>query len=476
MSRILVTGANGFIGSHLVRHLLALKEKEDWKEEIVCLVRSTSDLSSLKGLDVKLVIGDVRNPKTLVKAVQGATYIFHLASELYTISRKRFLEANTVGTNNLIEIAVKHTKDSLKRFLFVSSQAAAGPAPTKVPITEDSEPLPPVSWYAESKLKAEKIVMQHASEIPVTIVRPCSVYGERDPGFLQAFKSAELRIHAVPGFRTGYTGMIYGPDLVEGIVAAARHPRTAGNTYFLSNPENYSVREMMKTMAKAIGKPFGFTLPIPIFVFRIVAVFSELLYLFSRKKPIPSRDKIRDLSQRYWLCTPKKAQEDFGWQAKTSLFDGLKATYNYIKEEQNQLRKMSDESKEILWLKYFFLSLGIGILIEFLAAFGNVYAFQPWWIVFGIVLGLWGIVFGSIAMVTRTRSFLVQYIPGFILLFGGELLNDYYLHKWNFPNDSLYGITDPVARAAVLGIATGFLIPIINGLMKIFYKIKLRLG
>ncbi len=476
MSHILVTGANGFIGSHLVRHLLALKQRENWKEEIVCLVRSTSGLSSLKGLDVKLVIGDVRDPETLVKAVEGATYIFHLAADLYDISRKRFLETNTEGTENLLKAAGKHAKESLKRFLFVSSQAAAGPAPNEVPITEESTPPPPVSWYAESKLEAERIAMRYASDFPVTVVRPCSVYGERDPAFAMAFQAAELGIQAVAGFKKSYTGMIYAPDLVEGMVAAARHPETAGQIYFLANPENYSVAEAVKTMGKAAGKPSGLKVRVPIFLFRIMAMISEFLYLFTRKKPIPSRDKVRDISQVYWLCTPKKAQEHFGWQAKTTLLEGMRATHDYYRKERQKLSQMPDESKDILWLKYFSLSLGIGILIEALAAFGKVYAFQPWWMVFGILLGLWGIVFGSIAMATRTRGFLVQYLPGFALLFGGELLNNYYLHKWEFYNDALYGITNPVLRAAVLGIATGFLIPIINQIMIQFYKIKLRLG
>ncbi|NIM06044.1 MAG: NAD-dependent epimerase/dehydratase family protein, partial [Armatimonadetes bacterium] len=143
-------------GSHLVRYLLTLRGKEGWQEQIVCLVRSTSDLSSLSGLDVKLVIGDLRRPESLVKAVEGAVYIYHLAAELYTISRQRFRETNTQGTENLLKAAAAGAKSTLKRFLFVSSQAAAGPASDKTPITEEREPPPPVSHYAESKLDAER--------------------------------------------------------------------------------------------------------------------------------------------------------------------------------------------------------------------------------------------------------------------------------------------------------------------------------
>ena len=102
--------------------------------------------------------------------------------------------------------------------------------------------------------------------------------------------------------------------------------------------------------------------------------------------------------------------------------------------------------------------------------------FHPWWLVLLVILILWGLIFGSIAMVTRRLGFLVQFIPGFILLFGGELLNHYYLHGWSFLRNFPPGNTDPVLRALALGILTGFLIPIINAVMKQFYKIKQRLG
>jgi nucleoside-diphosphate-sugar epimerase len=476
MAHILVTGANGFIGSHLVRKLLELKEKESWSEDILCLVRHTSDLSSLTGLDVKLVIGDLRDQKSLVPAVTGASYIYHLGAEVYTISRQRFFDSIVTGTENLLKAALTHAKTSLKRFLFVSSHAAAGPAPGNQPINEDHPQGPPVSWYAEAKLKAEEMVKQYGKDLPITTVRPTSVYGPRDLALVSVFQAARMRIHAKNGLKKRYTGMVYAPDLVEGMIAAAQHPNTIGETYFLANPQNYSVAEMTKTIGKGVGKPFGITIPIPIFFFYIVAIFSELFYLFFRRKPIPSRDKVRDLSKVYWLCTPAKAKKDFGWEAKTSLLEGAKATNDYMKEEEKELKSMPLEPKGILWLKYFLLSITLGVIIEVLAWFGKVYVFHPWWLVFVIILILWGLIFGSIAMGTRRLGFVVQFIPGFILLFGGELLNHYYLHGWSFLRNIPPGSTDPVLRALVLGIITGFLIPIINAIMKQFYKIKLRLG
>ncbi len=478
MTHILVTGATGFIGSHLVRHLLALKEKEGWQEEILCLVRSTSDLSALKGLQVKLVIGDLRNPDSLIPAVYGAMYIYHLAAELYTVSREQFLAANVIGTENLLKAAEIYAKSSLKRFLLVSSLAAAGPAPGLEPITEEQEFGPPVSWYAESKQKVEKIARQYSSGLPITIVRPSGVYGPRDPGFSAAFKAARLRIQATIGFKTGYTGMVYAPDLVEGMVVAARDNYTAGKTYFLSNPVNYTIKEVGKTIGKAVGKPFGISIPIPIFIMQLAAIFAELMYLFTRQKPQPTRDKVRDLAQRFWLCSAKKAEKDFGWVAKTSFLEGAKLTNQYMLEEDKRMAEMSGDSTGTLTLKYILVGLWLGIVIELLAAFGKIYQFKPWVLMIGTILVLWGLVFGTIAKKMRRLSFVWQFLPGFFILFAAELVNHYYLHNWIFYPRAFFGLAEltPLARAIWLGLATGFIIPGINRIMKQLYRYQLRVG
>lgn len=173
MPTALVTGANGFIGSHLVRKLL------DEGYEIRGLVRSTSDLRSLEGLPISLFIGDVRDRVTLEEPVRGVDYVFHLAAELMVASADAFLAANTRGTRNLLEVTRQEAGDDFKRFLFASSQAAAGPAPDRNPLGESVAP-DPISWYGTSKMRAEEIVREDAGDIPTTIVRPASVYGERE--------------------------------------------------------------------------------------------------------------------------------------------------------------------------------------------------------------------------------------------------------------------------------------------------------
>lgn len=146
-----------------------------------------------------------------------------------------------------------------------------------------------------------------------------------------------------------------------------------------------------------------------------------------------------------------------------------------VTAEEKRPKDMPREPGGILWLKYFLLSLTLGVIIEVLAWLGKVYVFHPWWLVLVVIFILWGFIFGSIAMAVRRLGYLVQYIPGFVLLFGGELLNHYYLQGWSFYKEGLLGNTDPLVRALVLGMLTGFLIPIINVIMKQLYKIRLRL-
>jgi nucleoside-diphosphate-sugar epimerase len=178
--KALVTGATGFIGSHLCEELA----KRGY--QVTCLVREKSNLKWIENIDLKLIVGDCKSIDSLFHAVTDIDYVFHLAGLTKACSKNDFFCANTEGTENLIK-AVAEKNPKIKRFVYLSSLAAAGPSNNGSPLREDAEPRP-VSSYGKSKLEGEKAVLKYKDLIPITILRPSAVYGPRDKDLFVFFK------------------------------------------------------------------------------------------------------------------------------------------------------------------------------------------------------------------------------------------------------------------------------------------------
>lgn len=472
MAKVLVTGANGFIGSHLVRELLKRGH------EVNGLIRKTSDLSSLSGLPVILHIGDVRDISTLAVPMQGVEYIYHTAAALLVTSEQDFLDTNTQGTKNMLETADLYAKGTLKRFLYVSSQAGAGPATSPTPIDETAE-RKPVSWYGLSKMKSEDLVLSYKDRFPVTIVRPSAVYGERERDISQTFPLIDSHIQPKLGVLSKYTVMVYVEDLVNGFIDAAESPNSIGQTYFLTHPEVLTTSQVVKSIAVALGKPAGLMFPVPIFLMAAAAPLAEAMYQFNRERPPTTRDKVRELLQRYWVSSPAKAKRDFGWEAKFDLLSGMKPTTSYYFEGQKQLVDMALETVQSRWLKYLAIAVILGALIEIGSATGHFYTFTPGWFVLVIVFGAFGFGLGSLAMLLRKQSGLVQFLAGTLLAGAVEMANAFNLIpgvRWDFAAGWPFGIMSPVWRSVVLGFAGGIFLLIVNAILVSIYKWRLRMG
>lgn len=321
----LLTGATGFIGSHLAGSLL----KQGFR--VRALVRPTSDLRWIKGLDIEFASGSLQDNSFLEQASSGVDYIFHLAGAVKAKDPKDFYLHNTRATINLAKAAIT-AAPGLKRFLFASSQAAAGPAEClERPVCERDE-CRPLSDYGRSKLQAEQELMEISGKLPVTIVRPPSVYGPRDTEVLTYFKWVNRGLALLPGFGTRHANLIYVKDLVDGMMLAAASQSSPGKTYFLAEDRSYSWDQISETIAGCLGKRI-LKLHMPLQLASLTALFNEAGAYILNEPAMVTRQKVREMSQRYWTVSSQAAKNDFGFQCRYDLERGMAETAKWYKEQ-----------------------------------------------------------------------------------------------------------------------------------------------
>ncbi len=312
--KALVTGATGFVGSHLAERLLA--EGLD----VVCLTRPTSDTVWIRDLPVEIRPVGLDDPDALTAAVEGTDYVFHVAGLTRARRAEDYLAVNAEATRRLLDATIR--VGGVGRFVYVSSLAAAGPTPGPEPLTETDEPRP-LAGYGASKLAGEREVLAVADRLAATIVRPPAVYGPRDRNFLSLFRLAQ-RWRRVPvvGKVTNQLSFVHVTDLVEGTWLAASSPAGAGQTYYLGSG-THTMRDVVDAIAGALGvRPR--TLRIPALLARLAGEFGELKWTLTGKSQIISRRKVRDALQPRWTCCWDKAVRDLDYRPRVELAEGMR--------------------------------------------------------------------------------------------------------------------------------------------------------
>jgi dihydroflavonol-4-reductase len=315
--RALVTGATGFVGSHLAE---ALRRRGD---EVTVLARSARKAEALRPLGVAVVEGDLHDAAALARAVEGQDVIYHVAGMVAARDEAEFLRANEGGTRGLVAAA----SAGRPRFVLVSSMAAAGPAAPGRPL-EGGEPAHPVTAYGRSKLAAERVVT--ASVLPWTIVRPPTVYGPRDREVLKVFRIARLGIAPVFGDGGQELSAVHGGDLAEALVAAGTAAATTGKVYYACHPEVFTSGAFVRAIGAAMGRRvrvFG----LPAGVARPLLGITELAARAGGRPTILTRDKANEFFQPAWTGDPAPLTRDTGWRARYDLRLGLEDTYRWYR-------------------------------------------------------------------------------------------------------------------------------------------------
>ena len=318
----MVTGGTGFIGSHLAEALL------DRGVQVRCLVRKASGLKWLKGLPVEVASGDCRDKTSLAEAVKDIDHVFHLAGITKAVKEKAYFEINASGTENLICACLEHNP-RVRKFVYVSSQAAAGPCLNGTKKRE-SDRCEPVSAYGQSKRMGEELALAHAHEIPLVILRPAGVYGPRDKDFYTLFKWLSKRIN--PCF-SGKVSLCYVQDVIHAILLAAESQTKSGDIFFLSDGADYLMREVGDAFGRTMGVA-PLSIPIPKWLIFGVASLSDYLSLLSGKPPLMSRGMAEQICQKDWTCDITKAKTELGFAPGYPLSQGAELTYQWYKNQK----------------------------------------------------------------------------------------------------------------------------------------------
>lgn len=295
--------------------------------QVRCLVRKTSDLRWIEGLKVELLRGDLSDPDSLYRAVSGPEYIYHLAGVTKAIKPQFYYKANRDGTKNLLEVCSEN-RGRLKKFVYVSSLAAAGPSLDGTPIKE-ADPPRPITDYGRSKLEGEQEVWRHKDMFPVTILRPPVIYGPRDRQLLSFFQIVKRGIIPVLEMKLS---LAYVKDVVEGLILAGEEEEAKGKVYFISSPGVPSWREMGDVASQIMGVK-GLRLHLPVIFPFAVGAFCQAISFISRKPATLSLQKAREMREKYWICDWAKAREELGFNPQYPLRRGLTETIEWYKRQ-----------------------------------------------------------------------------------------------------------------------------------------------
>ena len=320
----LVTGATGFIGSHLTQSLLQKGFK------VRALIRKTSNLQWLKETGIEQVVGDLSEGSLPAGVFTGVNYIFHLSGVIEALSREDYFKVNTGGTRRLLEAAAQNSP-SLKKFVFVSSQAAGGPSRQKEGVREEDPPHP-VSHYGESKLAAEKEVLGFARLFPTVILRPPTIYGPREMRVFRAFQMMKRGFALAPGFKPKFISFCYVTDLVEAVFLAAFQDQPSGRIYNVAGPRSYEWLEFIDTIGRALNRSYR-VYRIPASFLSLLGAVGEIYSRLSRRTALFTRQKVKEFVQNSWVIDGSRIREELGWSEKTTLQEGLIQTAAWYHSE-----------------------------------------------------------------------------------------------------------------------------------------------
>lgn len=321
---VLVTGATGFTGSHLVRRLT------ECGATIRAIARPSSDRAPLDAFPVEWFIGEVYDPATITRAMDGVQYVFHMAT-LYrspSASEDDHRKVHVTSTELLARTAL--LQPAFKRFVHLSTVGVHGHI--MAPPADETAPFRPGDEYQRTKVEAEKWLRPFAAEegLPYAIVRPAGIYGPGDRRLLKVFRMAARRVCPILGKRPCLYHLIHVRDLTEVIRLAAVHPAAEGEVFIAGNPDPIPLDVMLRIIAAALERNVRI-IRLPITPFLAMAGICETVCRPLGIRPLIYRRRIKFFQNDRAFDT-RKLQQRLGFECAHTNETGLTETARWYRE------------------------------------------------------------------------------------------------------------------------------------------------
>lgn len=321
--RVLITGASGFVGYHLIEKALASNL------EVFVAVRKSSDVKHLQSYKLNYTYPDFSNPASLEAEMKEKQYhfIIHAAGTTKARTAEEYNHVNATYTGNLAKAIAK--VGCVEKMVFMSSLGSIGPLLKPNELIKENTPPSPVTTYGKSKLLAEKLL--EAYDLPLIILRPTAVYGPREKDIFIVLKTISQRLEPYIGRVPQQLSFVYVKDLAAVTINAlfshgkGAYNITDGNCY-----NRYELANLTKNILRK--KTFRFHLPYT--MVKGLAILLEKGYGLVNKTSVLNKEKLNELTAINWCCDISKAKKDLGFDPAYNLEQGLQESLDWYRQNQ----------------------------------------------------------------------------------------------------------------------------------------------